>query len=80
MKLEHPVIRVVRCVFLSSNNKICWVLSHVGVGANEKADLAAKAALNLPCANLGIVYTDLKFHIDKYVMSKDGRINGRMSH
>ena len=35
---------------------------------NEKADLAAKAALNLPRANLGIPYTDLKFQIDKYIM------------
>ena len=36
---------------------------------NEKADVAAKAALNLPHANLGIPFTDLKFQIDKYIIS-----------
>ena len=30
------------------------------------ADLDAKAALNLSGANLGMSYTDLKFHIDRY--------------
>ena len=43
----------------------CWVLSYIGIEAN----LATKAALNLSCANLVIPYTDLKFHIDRYIMS-----------
>ena len=51
-------------VFLSSNEAIvfCCVPSHVGIGGDEKADLAAKGAHD----NLGILYTELKFHIDKY--------------
>ena len=48
---------------------IALVLSRVGIGGNQKADLAAKATLNLPHANLGILYTDLKFQIGKYIMS-----------
>ena len=43
--------------------------SHIGIGGNEKADLAAKAALDLPHADLGFPYTDLKFQIDKYIIS-----------
>ena len=72
MKLEHPLIEMLlwRCAFLSSNKKIvfCWVPSHVGIGGDEKAELAAKTALNLLHGNLGIPYTELKFHIDKNIM------------
>ena len=60
-----------KCVSLSSNKRItfCRVPSLCGIGRNEKADLATKAALNLPYANLGILYTDLKYHINKYIIS-----------
>ena len=43
-------------VFLSSIKKNA---SHVVIEGNEKAALAAKAALTLYYANLGISYTDL---------------------
>ena len=47
----------------------CWVSSHVCIVGNKMEDLAVKAALNLPYANLGIPYTDPKFHIHKYSTS-----------
>ena len=51
--------------------------SHVGIGGNEKADLAAKAALNLPHTDLGIPYTDLKYELTN-TSFLTGRMNGTM--
>ena len=53
MKLEHPLIGMVirKCVFLNIAKKdivFCWVPSHTGIKGNEKADSAAKSALDLP--------------------------------
>ena len=66
MKLEHPLIGMViwKCVSLNFANKditFCRVPSHVGIRANEKADFAAKSALDLPS-------TDFKHHINQYVL------------
>ena len=59
MKLEHPLIGMVirNCVFLNIAKKdivFCWVPSHTGIKGNEKADLAAKSALDLPRAKVGV--------------------------
>ena len=71
MKLEHPLIGMVirKCVFLNIAKKyivFCWVPSHVG---NEKADSAAKSALDFPRAKVGVPYTDFKYLIGQYIFS-----------
>ena len=67
MKLEHPLIRMVirKCVFLK-DIVFCWVPNHTG---NEKANSAAKSALDLPRAKVGLPYTDFKYLISQYIFS-----------
>ena len=74
MKLEHPLIGMVirKCVFLNISKKdivCCWVPSHTGIKGNEKADSAAKSALDLPRAKVGVPYTDFKHLIRQYIFS-----------
>ena len=47
----------------------CWVPSHTGIRGNEKADFAAKTALDLPRAKVGVPYTDFKYLIGQYIFS-----------
>ena len=74
MKLEHPLIGMVirKCVFLNiAKNDIvlCWVPSHTGIKGNENADSAAKSALDLPRAKVGVPYTDFKYLISQYIFA-----------
>ena len=74
MKLENPLIGMVirKCVFLNIAKKdivYCWVPSHTGIKDNENADSAAKSALDLPCAKVGVPYTDFKQLISQYICS-----------
>ena len=47
-------------VFFNFANKdiFCWVPSHTGIRGNEKADSAAKSALDLPRVKVGVSYDD----------------------
>ena len=51
-----------KCVFL---NYFFGVPSHVGIRGNEKADSAAKSALDLPRVKVGVLNTDFKHHINQ---------------
>ena len=69
MKLEHPLIGMViwKCVFLNfaKNNIIfCWVPRHIGIKGNDRADSAAKSALDFPHVKVGVPNTDFKHHIN----------------
>ena len=63
MKLEHPLIGMVirKCVFLNIAKKdivFCLVPIHTGIKGDKKAHSAAKSALDLPRAKVGVPYTD----------------------
>ena len=47
----------------------CWVPSHTGIKGNKKADSAAKSALELPRAKVGVPYNDFKHCINQYIFS-----------
>ena len=73
MKLEHPLIGMVirKSFFLNIAKKdilFCWVPSHTGIKGNEKTDSAAKSALDLPRAKVGVPYTDFKHLISQYFL------------
>ena len=74
MKLEYPLIGMVirKYVFLNIANKsiiLCWVPSHTGIKGNEKTHSAAKSALDLLRAKVGVPYTDFKYLINQYIFS-----------
>ena len=59
------------CLFKYCQKRHCLLLvpSHTGIKDNENADSAAKSALDLPCAKVGVPYTDFKQLISQYICS-----------
>ena len=54
--------------------------SHTGIKGNEKVDVAAKSALDLPPTKFGISYSDFKHRISQYFISTwQGDWNGAVA-
>ena len=71
-KWDHPTVQTIMrfLVFLHTVHKtviFCWLPSHMGISGNERADSAAKAALQKDVSNCLISYTDTYQYISQYV-------------
>ena len=71
-KWDHSTVQTVMrfLVFLHTVHKtviFCWLPSHMGISGNERADSAAKAALQKDVSNCLISYTDTCQYISQYV-------------
>ena len=73
-KFQNPlIIKPLSRLDSMSNRKeiiICWTPNHIGVKENERADSAAKLALDLTPDKSRIPYTDLKPTINKFLHTK----------
>ena len=71
-KWDHPTVQTIMrfLVFLHTVHKtviFCWLPSHMGISGNERADSAAKAALQKDVSNCLISYTDTYQYISQNV-------------
>ena len=74
-KWDHPTVQTIMrfLVFLHTVHKtviFCWLRSYMGIYGNERADSAAKAALQNDVSNCLISYTDAYQYISQYVRDK----------
>ena len=86
-ELENPLIvkLLSRLDSMSSHKEIImsWIPSHIRVSRNERADSAAKSALDLSPDNISIPYIDLKSQINKFFLTKcqrhwNNKINNKL--
>ena len=75
IKVEHILIELdiwkyVFFKFAKIDITFCWVPSHVGIKGNEKANAAAKSALELPQVKAGVP------HINLYIFFPLGKMIG----
>ena len=71
-KWDHPTVQTIMrfLVFLHTVHKtvtFCWLPSHMGISGNERADSAAKAALQKDVSTCLILYSDTYKYISQYV-------------
>ena len=55
---------------LDKHVKFVWTPSHGGIKGNEKADVAAKAALDIPVSDMKIPHSDFKSLVHPYIKRK----------
>ena len=82
-KWDHPTVQTIMrfLVFLHTVHKtiiFCWLPSHMGIFGNERADSAAKAALQKDVSNCLISYTDTYQYISQYMYAICGNANGTL--
>ena len=56
-----------------------YILTHVNIPGNEKADVAAKSALSLPITNMKLPAYDLIPRVFPSFVLKNGRISGNVA-
>ena len=75
LNIDHPLVLDIMNKYLEIRSlsklvKFCWVPSHVGIQGNERADTAAKAALNEPLSFMTLPFSDYKPYIKEYIRKK----------
>jgi len=71
-KYTHPLVLQIceyyhRLITRGKSIDFCWVPSHVGIHGNERADRAAKAALEGPICTMKIPHSDFIPYVCDYV-------------